>query len=302
MKLFIGKEAGFCWGVKRALNLTEKAINANSDVYTYGPLIHNPQVVNSLTKKGVKITNDPTSISSGTLVIRAHGITPHKLDEIKNSTRLNIVDGTCPHVTKSEKKVAEFAMKNYHIIIVGDPKHAEVISLQGFAIANSKNTHAHNCDIVTSLDDVKKLNLTINKVFIIAQSTYNIDIFYAVINYFKNNTNLETAYFDSICSEPLKTQQELKEMCEIVECVIVIGGKISANTKRLEEIVSKYSKPCFKVETADELEIEKLSNFEKIGLTAGASTPDWIIDDIVNKIKNRFPNIEISLFESSSKT
>lgn len=292
MKLLIGKEAGFCWGVKRAINLTEKSLNNNNNVYTYGPLIHNPQVVDNLTSKGVKITREPTNIKDGTLVIRAHGITPQKLQEIKNTTQLNIVDGTCPHVTKSEKKVAEFAKNGYHIIIVGDPKHAEVISLMGFATL-SQNL----CNIVTSVDDAKKVNVATDKVFIIAQSTYNIDIFYDVINYYKSNTALRVEFFDSICSEPLKTQEELKEMCKIVDCVIVVGGRISANTKRLEEIVVKFGLPLIRVETAQELEVEKLSSFDKIGLTAGASTPDWIIEDIVNKIKSRFLNIQIASFE-----
>ncbi len=292
MKLLIGKEAGFCWGVKRAINLTEKSLNNNNNVYTYGPLIHNPQVVDNLTSKGVKITREPTNIKDGTLVIRAHGITPQKLQEIKNTTQLNIVDGTCPHVTKSEKKVAEFAKNGYHIIIVGDPKHAEVISLMGFATL-SQNL----CNIVTSVDDAKKVNVSTDKVFIIAQSTYNIDIFYDVINYYKSNTALRVEFFDSICSEPLKTQEELKEMCKIVDCVIVVGGRISANTKRLEEIVVKFGLPLIRVETAQELEVEKLSSFDKIGLTAGASTPDWIIEDIVNKIKSRFLNIQIASFE-----
>lgn len=300
MKLIIGREAGFCWGVKRAINLTEKALQTDKNVYTYGPLIHNPQVVDNLTKKGVKITTDPHSISTGTLVIRAHGMTPQKLNEIKNLTKLNIIDGTCPHVTKSEKKVAEFAKKGYYIIIVGDPKHAEVISLQGFATINNNGSNTHYCDVVTSLDDVRKLSLPTTKIFVIAQSTYNVDIFYSIIDYFKNIPNLEVAYFDSICSEPLKTQQELKEICKIVECVIVVGGRISANTKRLEEIVIKHDKPLVRVETADELDVEKLSSFENIGLTAGASTPDWIIDEVVNKIKNRFPDIEVSLFEPHS--
>lgn len=300
MKLIIGREAGFCWGVKRAINLTEKALQTDKNVYTYGPLIHNPQVVDNLTKKGVKITTDPHSISTGTLVIRAHGTTPQKLNEIKNLTKLNIIDGTCPHVTKSEKKVAEFAEKGYYIIIVGDPKHAEVISLQGFATINNNGSNPHYCDVVTSLDDARKLSLPTKKIFVIAQSTYNVDIFYSIIDYFKNIPNLEVAYFDSICSEPLKTQQELKEICKIVECVIVVGGRISANTKRLEEIVIKHDKPLVRVETADELDVEKLSSFENIGLTAGASTPDWIIDEVVNKIKNRFPDIEVSLFDPHS--
>ncbi len=318
MKLYLGKEAGFCWGVKRAINLTEKAIKSNEskNIYTYGPLIHNPQVVEELKNKGVKITNELLQEKEGTLIVRAHGIPPQKLEQVKNTTGLKIIDGTCPHVTRSEKKVAEFASKGYHIIIVGDPDHAEVISLQGFASYGAQTLtdnlqqsekspksnfqHPSSYSVVTSLEMAKNLKIVSEKIFIIAQSTYNIDIFHSIIEYFKSISNIQTEYFNSICSEPVKTQEELKKMCKFVDCVIVVGGKNSANTKRLEEIVVKYNREALRIETEQELDIEKLKRFENIGITAGASTPDWIIEKVVNKIKNSFNNIELEIFDGTN--
>ncbi|MFN7181911.1 MAG: 4-hydroxy-3-methylbut-2-enyl diphosphate reductase [Planctomycetota bacterium] len=297
MKLYIGKEAGFCWGVKRAVNLTEKALDnpGYKNVYTYGPLIHNPQVVEQLEKKGIKITTDPSNIKEGAVVIRAHGIPPQKLQKIQDIRGVTIVDGTCPHVSKSEKKVAEYATMGYHIIIVGDPAHAEVVSLVGFA--DTGKSPNKNYSIISAVEELQNLKISCEKIFLIAQSTYKAEIFYRVIDYFKNAGKYKVEYHDSICSEPLRTQDELKEMCKFVECVIIVGGRNSANTRRLEEIVLQLNKHLIQIETEQELKPEELSKFYSIALTAGASTPDWIIEKIINKIKNYFNKIEIEVFD-----
>ncbi|NUO08151.1 MAG: 4-hydroxy-3-methylbut-2-enyl diphosphate reductase [Candidatus Brocadia sp.] len=276
MKVKVAKTAGFCMGVRRAMDILLDAANEkneHSKVYTDGPLIHNPQVLEYLEKRGIHVVNGQTDLSKSTVVIRAHGITPSRRNEIE-SMGAKVCDATCPHVMRVQSIIKKYAAQGYSTIIVGDKGHAEVIGLLGYAEGKGH--------VVEELEEIEQLP-PMDKVCIVAQTTQDRRMFKEAIQRLKKRySNCES--FETICSSTYKRQDEVISLSRSVDAMIVVGGKGSANTTRLVKICESQGTPTFHVETDAELDINKLKEYDTIGVTAGASTPNWMIKRVVEKV------------------
>lgn len=275
MKIVIAQTAGFCMGVRRAVEMVLDATKKySSPIYTYGPLIHNPQVLEILNEKGIRILEEIPSKGFGTVLIRAHGIPPDKYEQLKEAG-FNVIDATCPRVIKVQTIIKNLARKGYASIIVGDRDHAEVIGLLGYAGEKKM--------VIGSLKQLETIP-PFEKAIIVAQTTQNKQFFEEVKAWFKNNRP-EYLVFDTICGSTEKRQNEVKRLAQIVDAIIVVGGYTSGNTQRLYEIAKRSGKPSFYVENESQLNLPSLYHAKSIGITAGASTPNWGIRRIFQTLE-----------------
>ena len=279
MRVIVAKTAGFCMGVRKAMDNVIDAANkngkGNGSVYTEGPLIHNPQVLEKLEEKGIMALNENTNLENSTVVIRAHGITPKRRQELEASGA-NICDATCPRVKRVQLIIEENAKDGYSTIIVGDEGHAEVTGLLGYTEGKGY--------VISSPEEVSDLP-DMDKICIVAQTTQDMDTFSLTVDKLKQRYE-NHKIFDTICSSTSKRQKEVISLSEDVDAMIVVGGRGSANTNRLVQISESKGMPAFLVETEDELDLKKLVNFDVIGVTAGASTPNWLLERVVEKVHN----------------
>ncbi len=275
MKIILAKTSGFCMGVKRAMQLSLSTAEKHpGEVFTCGPLIHNPQAIQYLGEHGVETINDWQNIQSGTIIIRAHGMPKQSL-LLMREKGLNIVDATCPHVVTSQKQIEKYSNLGFFIFIIGDPMHPEILSLQSFA---------SDFSIISS----KEQALTAGhfpKAMIIAQTTFNADEFNEVSVILKEKGK-EVVICNSICRATSDRQNEIKMLAGDADAVIIVGGKSSANTRRLAEIANSLCPLTLHVETENELRVQQFLGAEKIVISAGASTPDFITDRVIAFIKS----------------
>jgi 4-hydroxy-3-methylbut-2-enyl diphosphate reductase len=277
MKITIAKTAGFCMGVRRAVELALDASNRTSEpIYTYGPLIHNPQVLDILEEKGISVISQIPEKGSGTVLIRAHGVPPEDRDALKKAG-YTVLDATCPKVIKVQAIIAKHARQGDAVIIVGDRAHPEVIGLLGYA-----DDHGH---VAETMADLKSLPAFDNAI-IVAQTTQNNDFFAAVVDWAKT-AHPHYRVFNTICDSTESRQEDVKNLAARVDAVVVVGGYESGNTRRLFDIARKTGKPSLHIETEAELDLEQLGNAQHIGITAGASTPNWIIKRVYRDLENR---------------
>ena len=277
MKVILAKSSGFCFGVKRATDIAlEASRTAGGDsVFTDGPLIHNPQALAMLRQRGVFPLQEGKGTIEGTVIIRSHGVSPERLNRL-NKTGATIVDATCPKVKKVQSIIGRCATRGSYVVIVGDEDHAEVKGLRGFAGKDSA--------VVQSEDEVAKLPLK-NKVCVVAQTTQSKELFFHLAEKIKERFP-EAQIFDTICEANRNRQEELKTLCHSVEAIIVVGGKGSANTKRLAEIAESKGVPTFFVENEEELNLDELKPYNEVGVIGGASTPDWVLQRVVDTLES----------------
>ncbi|GAX60524.1 penicillin tolerance protein [Candidatus Scalindua japonica] len=279
MRVIVAKTAGFCMGVRKAMDRVLDASNEkggdDGSVYTEGPLIHNPQVLEKLEEKGIKALNENTDLSKSTVVIRAHGITPRRREELEASGA-KICDATCPRVQRVQSIIEENTKLGYSTIIVGDEGHAEVVGLLGYADGNGY--------VISSIEEISDLP-DLEKICIVAQTTQDMNTFALIAEKLKLRYG-NNKVFDTICSSTSKRQEEVINLSEEVDAMIVVGGRGSANTNRLVQISENKGTPTFLVETENELNFKKLENYGVIGVTAGASTPNWLLQRVVDKVQN----------------
>jgi (E)-4-hydroxy-3-methyl-but-2-enyl pyrophosphate reductase len=262
-------------GVRRAMEIAlAEANKRKGPLYTYGPLIHNTQVLELLESKKVKAVENINGLKTGTLIIRAHGIPPEERKILKSSG-LKIIDATCPRVAQVQSIIKYHAKKGYTTVIAGDRDHAEVIGLKGYAEGN-----AH---IINSEAEVADLP-AIQSLLLVAQTTQNEKVYGEISNAVKKRYP-DAVVFDTICDATSERQIEIKSLAEHVDGVVVVGGYHSGNTQRLAQLSKETGKPTFHVETEKELDKEKLSSMKVIGVTAGASTPNWMIRNVVKEIE-----------------
>jgi (E)-4-hydroxy-3-methyl-but-2-enyl pyrophosphate reductase len=275
MEIKIAKTAGFCTGVQRAMNiLLDTARLGKPPIYTFGPLIHNPQVIALLERRGIVALSKPDSVPIGTLVIRAHGIPPQTRKLLK-AKGFKLCDATCPHVAQVQSIVKSHSRKGYHIIIIGDKGHAEVVGILGFA--------EERWTVVSCLPEVDALPKSMGQICVVAQTTQNREDFHRITK--KIVARFPGAkIFNTICSSTYKRQEEALDIARNVDAMVIVGGKNSANTVRLANIIRTLPKPTFHIEVPDELLAREIEKFDRIGVTAGASTPNWIIDGVVEKL------------------
>ncbi|MBI4825755.1 MAG: 4-hydroxy-3-methylbut-2-enyl diphosphate reductase [Nitrospirae bacterium] len=273
MEIIVAKKAGFCFGVRRAVDTTFKlAEEGKEGIFTFGPLIHNPQVVDKLKNEGVSQTDDISSKDIKTLIIRTHGVSPDIYTKARQ-VGYKLIDATCPFVKKAQSYAKTLSEEGYQVLIIGDREHPEVQGLIGFA----------GDDVVTvsrrePLPPIKK------KVGIIVQTTQPFEVFKDIVDKVIS-TAMELKIYNTICDYTARRVEETKELSKKVDVMIVVGGKNSANTTQLVNISKQGCENVFHIETSEELDKEWFAGVEKAGITGGASTPQWIIDDVVKKIK-----------------
>lgn len=261
-------------GVRRAMNIVLDAANEKKGkLYTYGPLVHNPQAIEMLKQKGVEIL-DNDSVSNATVVLRAHGVTPDERKKIKESGN-TICDATCPHVARAHAIIKKEIRQGYTAIIIGDKGHAEVNGLLGYT-----NGTGFVVENTADVDDLPELE----KVCIIAQTTQDRKIFHEIIKKIEQKVP-NVKIFDTICDSTNMRQKEVLELAKEVDAMFVVGGKNSANTRRLYDISLSVGIPSFHIEQEDELDHIGLEQYENIGVMAGASTPNWVIKKVIDKIE-----------------
>jgi (E)-4-hydroxy-3-methyl-but-2-enyl pyrophosphate reductase len=277
MEIKLAKSAGFCMGVRRAVDIVlDMAQHETNRIYTYGPLIHNPQTIELLKNRGIipiKSIEEINDRQNAILIVRAHGIAPQERRRIKESG-IRIIDATCPKVAYVQSIIKKHTALNYTVIIVGDKEHPEVDGLLGY-------TSGHGITVAT-LQEVDELP-ALEKVCVVAQTTQDIDNYSRIIK--KIKAVYPTAVvFDTICSSTEQRQAEVIGMACAMDAIFIVGGKNSANTRRLADLARKQHTAAFHIETADELSNIDIEPYSRIGISAGASTPNWIIDRVMDKI------------------
>lgn len=277
MEFIIAKCAGFCEGVERAYKIALKQTKQGQPAFMLGNLVHNAQVVDKLKAQGLTIVKDLSEVpkgKAGTLLISAHGVAPRIYEEAR-SRGLQVVDTTCSWVKRAQKLARDLAEKNDKVVIVGDQGHPEVVGLLGWAGGKGL--------VVQGVKEVEGLPQDI-KVGAIAQTTQLEERFDEVIKALKKKFK-KVEVHNTICGATSKRQNAALEVAKKVELMLVIGDKLSANTKRLTELCKQSRAETHQIQTASELDPEWLKGKNKIGITAGASTPDWVIEEVINAIR-----------------
>ena len=275
MEIVIAENAGFCFGVKRAIELTENSIK-NNNTYSMGQLIHNPQEVDRLEKKGLKVIDKLVSSKNNeNLIIRSHGETKSIKEDIIDKG-YNLIDATCPVLISIYKRIVKAENDGYTIIIIGDKNHPEIIAMAG---------QLRNKPIVINTENEAKNIQNQENLYIVSQTTNLIENFLVLSDIIgKSNTNVVIK--NTICNATKVRQQSAIELSKNVDAMIVIGGKTSSNTNKLFELSKKHCKNSFRIETKNDLSLQEVFKYNKIGITAGASTPAWIIEEVVQVMDN----------------
>ena len=280
MKIIRASVLGFCFGVRRAVELAEKALAENPDkkVYSLGPLIHNENALRSLEEQGLHIVDESEieDLEKGSVVIiRAHGVAPSVTDALERRGCV-IVDATCPRVKASQKMVERYSSQNDYVVLTGDRNHGEVIGIAGYA--------GENFSQIQDFEEAKNFEISGNQgaseknVILLSQTTYSPKEFEKIENLFRQKFH-NIAVMNTICPATNERQQALLELCQQVDGVLVVGGKNSANTKRLYQTAAANCKLAAHIQSASEIP-EEFFALDKVGITAGASTPDSIIKDV----------------------
>ena len=289
MELLVGKTAGFCFGVRNAVDKTYEHIRNTEKLFCLGELVHNETVIENLKKSGVVAFDNIEDIpNNSNVIIRAHGETPEIYEKAK-AKNINLIDLTCPKVSKIHDMAKEFSENKYYIMLIAENKHPETIGTRGYC--------GDNCSIIENVEDIdnaiNKYNQShLEKIAIIAQTTFSLDKFNKIVDEIKSKTECEVEVKNTICNATAMRQAETEELSKIVDLMIIIGGKSSANTKRLYEISLKNCKKAILIQNKDDEELKEIlkNNFNKIGIMAGASTPKESIDEVVNYLggKNEY--------------
>lgn len=286
MELIIGKTAGFCFGVRNAVDKTYEQIEKKTqNLYCLGELVHNERIINNLNKSGIVTINDIKDIKNGTsVIIRAHGVEPYIYDELKKKN-INIIDLTCPKVVKIHKLAEEFVRDENYIMLIAENKHPETIGTKGFC--------GENCTIIENLEDIdfaiKNFKQSkLKEIAIIAQTTFSVEKFQNIVNIIKQKVDCEIKIENTICNATAMRQAETEKLSKNVDLMIVIGGKNSANTKRLYDISAKNCKNAILIQSKDDeiLKVAMNKKYEKIGIMAGASTPQESINEVAQYVEN----------------
>lgn len=282
MEIIIGKTAGFCFGVSNAVNKTEEQLKTKKNIFCLGELVHNKQVTKELENKGL-IVIDNIEKAKQNVIIRAHG-EPKETYKKANELELNTLDLTCPKVLKIHKIAEEYANNEFYILLIGQKEHPETIGTISYCGENSQLIEKEE-DIENALNKFYSTN--INKLMVIAQTTFSLEKFNNIVSLIKEKVNskqIELEIKRTICDATRLRQEETKEIAKKVDAMIIIGGKHSSNTNKLYEISKKYCKNCILIETKEELDAINVKNFQKIGIMAGASTPKKSIESVVEML------------------
>ena len=276
MEVRLAKTAGFCLGVKLAMDkVLTIAEQQRGPVYTCGPLIHNRQAVEMLEAKGIHDLEGHPEAREGTVLIRAHGV-PREVKASLAARGLDVVDATCPHVLAAQRHIERYAAEGYAIVIAGDKEHAEVVGL--------KSRGGERCVVVSTVEEARDAQVE-EPACLVAQTTFS-ETLYAEIAEALRSRLSRVEVVQSICRATHNRQQEVLELAREAEAVVVVGGLHSANSRRLAELARSAGVPAFHVETSADLDVEALSRFRVVGLTAGASTPNWVTRSVLQALED----------------
>ena len=277
MKVVVAEDTGFCYGVKRAIDIVTERLKEKGKVYSLGPLIHNQIVIGKLEKKGLRIVDNPSQIR-GDLIIRSHGLHPDLIEDVKKRN-LRIIDATCPFVKMVQRRVRYLITNGYEVIIVGDPNHPEVRTLAGFARDEA-------IIVNNSLKfKVQSLKLGTKKVGVVSQTTINSkDYQKTVAQLYKKIKPEEFLIFDTVCQITEKRQKEVSVLSRKVDAFLVLGGKESSNTRTLYEMCRKKG-PAFLIEASSQVKKGWFMGVKTVGILSGTSTPDWVIKEAIDTLE-----------------
>ena len=275
MEVILAEHLGFCYGVKRAIEIARQNASTDGTSSTLGPIIHNPQMVERLRNEGVGTVGSLDEMEDGLVIIRSHGVGP-KVYEEAESRGLELVDATCPHVKKAQLSAKLLSEEGYTVVIVGEKNHPEVKSIFEWT--------AHGAHIIETEAEAEELP-RIGKLGIVSQTTFSGEKFRSIVSCLLEKSR-EIKILRTICTATDLRQEAALELAENVDIMIVVGGKNSANTSRLAQLCAIKCK-TYHIETAAELQEDWMKNVNKIGITAGASTPDWIIKEVYKQCQNR---------------
>ena len=280
MKITIARHAGFCFGVRRAIDITFKVRqnNPNKKIYTLGQIIHNPQVIEALTRRGIGIVHDisdPKLRPGDIAIARTHGISPDKKSAL-NERGVEVIDAACPMVLKLHSVIKKASRTADLIAIVGDKDHPEMDAHMG--VAGNKGV------IIQSLDDAKEIP-EVKRLAVVAQTTFDVALYRDIIDILREKAEVLDVS-DTICRSTVDRQSEVRELAKDHDTFIVIGGRNSANTKRLAEIAAKENRNVIKIESPEQLRDINRSQMKRVAVVAGASTPRWVIEDCIEALKS----------------
>lgn len=269
----MSREVGFCSGVRRAIKLALKAVESEKKVYTLGPLIHNPQVVDELARRGVRSLKR-LGKGEGALIIRSHGASPRTVASAE-ARGYRIIDATCPFVKKAQRNALKLEGQGYQVVIVGERSHPEVIGIV---------STLRDAVVVESPDKAKTLHLK-DRVGMIAQTTVPAETFGAVVSEVVTRTREATVY-NTICVETAKRHEEARRIAKNSDVVLIVGGRNSANTTRLYKLCKSICSRSYHIETVDEIMSDWFERGNRVGIVAGASTPRWLVEEVVDCLRH----------------
>ncbi len=274
MEVRVAEKFGFCAGVKNAIKMAQETLKDQGKIYSLGPIIHNNDVVDQLAEQGLCPVDSIDEIEKGTVLIRSHGATREQLERLREKN-LGIVDATCVLVKRLQKISSELQGEGYEVVIIGDKGHPEVKAVVG----STEGVH-----VVGSEEDVDKLPVN-SKLGIICQTTQSPEHFSRLLAAIAAKSFVELKVINTLCLEARRRQESAVELCQQVDIMFVLGGLHSANTKKLAELCKKYNNNTFHLQNWSELDTNALSGKKIAGVTAGASTPDWVIEEFVQRLR-----------------
>lgn len=275
MEIKVAGQAGYCYGVERALRLTDAAAESTrKPIFTLGPIIHNPQVVESFVARGVNPIERIDEASHGTIIVRTHGVDPLVIEQA-GEKGLAVVDATCPFVAKAQQRAAELVRDGYNLVIIGEKEHPEVVGI--LAHARGEATVVEKAADAARIKGRKPLG-------VVVQTTQSMENFQQIVAVLAAKV-AEIKVFNTICSATTRRQDAAQKLAEEADVMIVVGGKNSANTSRLAQICRATGTATHHIETAKELEPAWFTGIDVVGLTAGASTPQWLLKEVIARLE-----------------
>lgn len=272
------KYTGFCSGVRYAVDKAFKTLDNESKLYCYGEIIHNKDVVDSLKEKGLVVVETCPEAGDAKLLIRSHGVGRRVLEEIQRKN-IDIIDATCVKVKKIHKIVEEYSNKGYNVIIVGDKNHPEVIGTLGWCSSETAL-------IVESLNELKKAGIDRQQRYcLVVQTTFSTDTLKEMIEYLLDEGYDNIIINNTICDATRKRQEACRELATVSDVMLIVGGKNSSNTKKLYELSKQHCEKTFYIENYKEIPYKYIDKNTKVGVSAGASTPDWIIEEVIQNVR-----------------